>query len=251
MPNTPSHRLIFRHQGGTVEIAPTSLLVFIDDTGDESLKDPNVPFFGFGGCVIPASHYIRNLDTPWKEVEKHFSAEMLPLHAADLKPQELGSRLGYINTFFENGFFGRFGTVISNETIIDTEQSIYHILARDTYRRAAEVGSGLYVEIDRVDMIFEHSERTEKIMTDYFSRYEFKNNEQPLPVQRWTMNKSKELLSGLVVADFIAHTAGVSVRSRLREQSEAYERRDFKAVFKPPNEKITSFFEMIKIEPNE
>ena len=249
MVNGPLTSLILDHKGGRAEIAPTSLLVFIDDTGHESLKDPNVPFFGFGGCVIPASHYIRNVDTPWKEVEKQFPAEMLPLHAADLKPQELGPRLGHINNFFEKGFFGPFATIISNEAIIDTDENIYHIMARDTYRRVFEVGSGLYVEIDHIDMIFEHSERTEKFMTDYFSRYDFKNYEQKLPVRRWPMSKSKELLAGLVVADFIAHTAGVSVRSRIKNKSETYERRDFKAVFKPPNEKLASFFEITKIEP--
>lgn len=230
-----------------MEIPPTSLLVFIDDTGHEGLKDPNTPFFGFGGCVIPASHYIRNVDTPWKEVEKHFPTEMLPLHAADLNPQELGPRLSHINNFFEKGFFGRFATVISNEAIIDTDENIYHIMARNTYRVVSQVGSGLYVEIDHIDMIFEHSERTEKVMADYFSRYDFKNKEQKLPVRRWSMSKSKELLSGLVVADFIAHTAGVSVRSRIKAQSDTYKRRDFKAVFEPANKKLASFCEITKI----
>lgn len=35
----------------------STLLVFIDETGCEDLKDPRNPSFGRAGCAIKAAHY--------------------------------------------------------------------------------------------------------------------------------------------------------------------------------------------------
>jgi len=57
---------------------------------------------------------------------------------------------------------------------------------------------------------------------------------------------------GLVVADFIAHTAGSTVKDKLRGKiSQHHKRRDFKNVFIPQDDRWVSFIEVdeIKWEP--
>ncbi len=242
--------LRLEHDGGTTEIPSDSVLVFIDDTGHEDLTNLEVPFFGFGGCLCPASHYSDFIDNTWKQVEAFFPDSMLPLHAADLRPKEMSQeQLSAISDFFKRGNFGRFARVASNKTLNESKDNIYHIVARATHGAIAKIMCSLSVEIKRVDMFFERSQRTGARMRDYFSRYDFSIGDIKLPVRRWEMTKSKDLISGLCIADFIAHTAGVSVRSRLEgKRSKENERHDFKVVFMPERSYIADFREITRIE---
>ncbi|GAG26739.1 unnamed protein product, partial [marine sediment metagenome] len=42
---------------GKVQIEGNSLLVFIDETGNEYLKDKKYPIFGLGGCAVICKDY--------------------------------------------------------------------------------------------------------------------------------------------------------------------------------------------------
>ena len=44
-------------EGTKCNITEKTLLIFIDETGHEQLNDPYYPYWGFGGCVIPAQIY--------------------------------------------------------------------------------------------------------------------------------------------------------------------------------------------------
>ena len=53
------------YDGSVINVSPNSALVFLDETGDEQLKDPKYPIFGLGGCCILAKNYFNLIDRPW------------------------------------------------------------------------------------------------------------------------------------------------------------------------------------------
>ena len=76
----------FGLEGGESVFCPhPSLTIFIDETGHEALSDPTFPFFGYGGCLTYAGEYEKAIRKPWKEVERAFPSDMLPLHASELR----------------------------------------------------------------------------------------------------------------------------------------------------------------------
>jgi len=129
----------------------------------------------------------------------------------------------------------------------------YSLLAGAFYKRMQAILK--WNNFDEIIMIFEDSERTNEMNADYFSRYKFirkGENKDPteIPCQRYIMSK-RENESGLEVADFIAHTAGASVNSRLKNPYEGeYKRKDFKSVFNPPDKRLVSFIELLKVDLN-
>ena len=48
-----------------VRFTPNTLLVFIDETGNEDFSDPGNPTFGRGGCAIESELYRTNLKKPY------------------------------------------------------------------------------------------------------------------------------------------------------------------------------------------
>jgi hypothetical protein len=67
-----------------LSVSDHSLLIFVDDTGHESLV-PGHPVYGLGGCAIMAGDLERVIRHPWQEVRRQMrgSADM-SLHAATL-----------------------------------------------------------------------------------------------------------------------------------------------------------------------
>lgn len=64
------YQFTFNFDDGTLlNISPNSVLVFLDETGDEQLNDPAYPIFGFGGCCILARDYFDNIDKPWSNMK--------------------------------------------------------------------------------------------------------------------------------------------------------------------------------------
>jgi hypothetical protein len=238
--------LDFVHDDGTTNMADDVLLIFIDETGQENLQDQNFPIFGFAGCMCVARDYANLIDTPWREVQKRFPTD-IPLHAADLRPEDTTrEQLDALNTFFTDNAFGRFAAIISDKAVYQVPVPIFHALAVVTYKRICEVAS--MMNFDEVVMIFEASERTDKLMSSYFSRYDFEINGVKLATQRFRATKTANI-SGLMVADFIAHSAGSSVHNRIKNgKTSNNTRKDMKAIFEFKDSKITSFIEISGIK---
>jgi hypothetical protein len=244
--------LIFPSENGvSFEASDNTFLLFIDETGEESLNDPNFPIFGFGGAGLPASLYFSNICRPWIYVkEKAFGGEKTRMHAADLiKPTSEQKNL--LNRFFTTCAFCRVAAVISDKAAYEEYLDIYNIAVRIFYNRILDVLQ--HAKYDDIFMIFEDSQRSTKLNKDYFSRYKFHRKDDNGKVtevicQKFIMSKDQRE-PGLEVADFVAHTAGTSVRSRLAEKrSKANERKDFKAVFQSADPRLSSFLEITSVE---
>jgi hypothetical protein len=49
-----------------LKLLPNSLLIFVDETGNEDLSDPKNPTFGRGGCGALFTEYKHRILNPWK-----------------------------------------------------------------------------------------------------------------------------------------------------------------------------------------
>lgn len=227
-----------------------TFLLFVDETGGETLKDPHFPIFGFGGVGVPAQLYSSNIVTPWLYLkDKVFEGKDKPLHAADLR-KPTTEQMEMLNTFFERSLFCRIAAVLSNKTAIDQPLDKYNLVVTSFYKRLCAVLD--YTDHDDMIMIFEDSDRGTPQTMDYFSRYDVEVKEEDgstsrLICPKYIMSK-RELEPGLEVADFVAHTAGTSVRSRLNGTREKKtERKDFRAVFKSGDTNLSSFMELTRV----
>jgi hypothetical protein len=233
---------------GEEEFSDRTLLIFIDETGHEEFADPFAPFFGFGGCLCPVPTYESWIEGPWSRVETNFPKEMLPLHAAELQPAELTAKqLASISSFFTRRSFQCFAAVVSDQVLNETEEVLYHIMARVTFERVLEMTRCIHeIDFEQIVMIFEHSERTDRMMADYFRRYDLKKRDgSKVPIHHCTMTKKDHIPSGLVVADFVAHTAGAQTRARINGEKKF--RRDFVDIFKSVPPELKSFMEITRI----
>lgn len=243
--------MTINHTLGSIKVSDDTLLIFIDETGNEELQDPNFPIFGFGGCMCLAGSYASMINEPWKKVESFFPKESLPLHAADLKPELMtNEQMEAIDSFFKNHSFGRFANVVSNKTIIkllstpeDIKLNLFQLLSQMLYNRIADIAK--WIHFNRVIMIFEASERTKTEMVACFSPYGFNINGKTIPIER--LSAPKGVLNGLTVADFVVHTAGATVHTRIKTDNPNLQRRDFDSVFRLVDKKYQSFFEMKEI----
>ncbi len=239
--------------GRTIICPDSSLLIFIDDTGHEGLRDREFPFFGFGGCLTFAVDYENAIVKPWKEVEQTFPSDMLPLHASELKPARLTSaHFEALNGFFTNNVFGRFAAICTDKTIktrAELETINYMIIA--VHQRILDILRTLLnhgLAFSEIFMLIEQSERTKYKITEYFSQMELQFESHKIPIHRYFMTKVPNE-PGLVVADFIAHTAGTTVRStHMGKVSQYLARLDFKSVFAPKDDRWASFVEVNEIK---
>jgi hypothetical protein len=228
-----------------VRTPPSSILVFTDETGDDSLRDPIHPIYGIGGCVAEAQWYRPVIAERWRQMKnRHFQSEAFPLHAADLRVPT-ADQLSSLNDFFTDARFGRFATVFSNRTLVDGDINLAEVSVVCTLSRIKDILSGK--SFSRIVFVLEESPRADQFLST-MEGYKLTQGNHPVRVDKYVMKKIGNE-PGLEVADFVIHCAGTSVRARLAgKRSKDNERKDFEAVFKPSDGKLSSFFEVTGIE---
>ena len=221
-----------------------TVLVFIDETGHELLKDKNYPVFGLGGCVCLAKDYHKQIVEPWKQVESVFDKALLPLHASALSKNETtDAQFDVINNFFAANAFGRFACILSDRTENTSLYDDFFVLAvADLHERMSTLMQ--WLAFDAVVMFIESSERTKQKITNTFSQYGLKVDDTEIPIHHFFMHK-KHNHAGIIVADFIIQTAGSTVASKGRNRITSYTvRKDFRNVFCSVDERLSSFIEI-------
>lgn len=226
-----------------------TVLVFIDETGNELFKDKEYPLFGLGGCLCLVKDYYKQINIPWKHVENAFDKSDLPLHASSLQKNKMTqAQYSAINNFLTANAFGRFACILTHRIVNSSPYTYFDIAIAGLHQRIRSIMQ--WLPLDNVVMIIESSERTNIKTTAHFDPYKLEANGRQIPLHHFFMNK-KQNEPGLIVADFIIHTAGSTVFSKHKNNIENYlDRRDFKNVFGSVDEKLVSFIEVNTVIPS-
>lgn len=227
-------------------VSGTCLLAFVDETGEESLGDPEFPVFGLAGCAMRADAYFAIVAPAWRALKaEHLGSADAPVHACEFDTSNQVAVEAFAQ-FFRAQHFSRFGVVVTHLTKL-VDISVYQATALALLQRLKDVGR--WWSFDQVRFILEQSERGDPLARKHLSNWrysrEIEGQKVSIPVDRHFMSKSRNE-PGLQIADFLAHTLGASARSKL--QGRRTPRADFKAMFMGVEQKLVSEVSVKEVE---
>lgn len=201
-----------------LKLRGNSLLVFIDETGNEDYSDPNNPTFGRGGCAVLGADYKRLLKKPWRALKRQkLGGVNKPFHATAFENgKPTMAQIGAINRFLQRPFW-RFAAMSDARTAlppgIDGHKAISLVTVRFIERLVAT-----FDDLTEVVLIFEASGRGDDLVRRDFDLAGMKMVSRlgtPIEVEGCFMDK-RSMEAGLEIADLVAHTAGRQRRHQLK-----------------------------------
>jgi hypothetical protein len=200
-------------------LTPNTLLVFIDETGNEDYSDPNNPTFGRGGCAVLGQDYKRLIKKPWHQLKRErLGGAKKPFHATDFeqsRPTKV--QITGINQFLKRRFW-RFAVMSDGGTSLPDGVDGHRAVSLVTVRFITRLVSTYAADVDRVALTFEASDKGNDLVRrdfDLASMRMVNRSGRPIEVDGYFMEK-KYMEAGLEVADLVAHTAGRQRRHQLR-----------------------------------
>lgn len=196
---------------------PNSLLVFIDETGNEDYSDPNNRTFGRGGCAVLGADYRTQIKKPWRKLKREkLGGVNKPFHAVDFEDSgPTMAQISAINRFLQQPFW-RFAAMSDERTElppgIDGHKAISLVTVRFNERLVAS-----YDDLANVVLIFEASKRGDDLVRRDFDLAQMNlvtGAGRRFEVEGCFMDKTG-MEPGLEVADLVAHTAGRQRRHQL------------------------------------
>jgi hypothetical protein len=208
------------------EYEATDLLAFVDETGHDSLSDPNHRLFGLGGCAVPLPVYYERLVKPWLELRNaHFGDIEGALHASELTPD--GAGIEALAEFFRGYPFYRVAALVTPASVNDEGEEPYDLCASTLISFLHQIG--VINSCRRIVLTFESAGAADAVATRSLSQQaRFTDSAHDyLPISVFRARK-RDRVPGLEVADFVMHAAGTQVRKGLGQRPQ---RKDFQAVF--------------------
>lgn len=231
-------RMIFETSEGKLEYDENTLLIFIDETGNQLFSDKKFPIFGLGGCIIQVKHFNNQIAIPWNMMkEKYFNGANKNLHAADLR-NPLPKQIEALNYFFSKYQFGRIACLTGEKSLFPKDLKPYQVVTRSLWERIRHIIK--WIPCSQIFIIFEHSNQG-KELRNYFASYKILMEKKPIPIIYGLMDKTSKN-PGLEVADFIIHTAGGQAQRIKQYPKKTGYRKDFEKIFKSLDHKWVSFF---------
>jgi hypothetical protein len=218
------------------------LAVFVDDTGHEALVK-NHPVYGLGGCAVMGRDLERVIRQPWKEMRKRVTGSPdTPLHANKFPSIAKSGDMEAMGEFFRAQSFFRLGAIITVETKLADELSLMQTMKTVLLQRVNEIVQAVLCK--EVKVIFEASDRADKLIREAFQGFEFYRGSKHIPSDCYFIPKSAGE-PALEVADFVMHAVGRQARHNLKQRGSFVA--DFCAIFHAVDRKLTSFMEVAAI----
>jgi hypothetical protein len=215
------------------------LAVFVDDTGHEALV-AGQPVYGLGGCAALAHELDRVICSPWREIRRRVTGSAdTPLHASEFGQFATKQNIDAVAEFFHVQPFARFGAIISTDTKLAGELGPVPTIARVLQARIAKIAR--WTPFDSLAVIFESSQRADRLIEEAFQGFALEEGGKPIPVECYFMRK-KHAEPALEVADFVMHAVGRQARQNLKKRGDFAP--DFCAVFHSVDRKLASFMEI-------
>lgn len=198
-------------------LKPDTLLVFIDETGNEDYSDPKNPTFGRGGCAVSGAEYKRLIKKPWRKLKREkLGGALKPFHATEFElSRPTKNQITGINRFLERPFW-RFAVMSDARTELPDGVDGHQAVSLVTINFVRKLVAG-YGNLTDVALVFEASGRGDELVKRDFDLAniklvnQFGNN---IEVEGCFMEK-KYMEPGLEVADLIVHTAGRQRRHQI------------------------------------
>jgi hypothetical protein len=218
-------------EGVRLEIVDDLFLIYIDESGNESLADKQRPLFILGGCAVLGKDYSISIHEPWRALKSaHFAGADAPLHSSDISTSNTEG-INAIGKFFKNNIFHRFAVAVTNNTKIAGPHNQVYL---NTAQAAINMLNPFPVSapFERVAIIVEESTRGDpqarKYLTDLRAHVHTMSGMLEKPIEYYFMSKSLAH-PGLEVADFVVHAASGQTERFLKNN--VSHRKDFKSVF--------------------
>jgi hypothetical protein len=220
-----------------------SLVVFIDETGHETLA-PGHRVYGLGGCAVLEQHLDPEIRFPWREIRRAIKGDVdAPLHAADITFALPRDKQALIGDFFRARQFMRIAVAATTETQLPDPLKLIEVVAPALMKRIVDVFK--WTKAASLSIIFEKNQRTNALIQRHFGPLAISEDGQDIPIGYFFMEKSAGE-PGLEVADFIMHAVHGMARARL-EGRNGYDRLDFQAAFHAVTERQASFMLIEKV----
>jgi Protein of unknown function (DUF3800)/SEC-C motif len=215
-----------------LEVSENTLLIFIDETGCEDLKDPNNPSFGRAGCAILGRHYNKIISDPWKKMKNEFfQGEHIPWHTNEIKFSKL--QIDVINKFVDRSFI-RFGQIFTNKTDFDERFTAHKVISESFVSHVIPKLREKFKRFSDMVLIFESSKRLNDVVQAEFNPDKIRAQidkiyNSSFPIRYFLMDK-KSCAPGLEIADLVAHTLGRQNRHFVIQEKQGF-LSDFQKVF--------------------
>lgn len=228
-----------------LDLSERALVVFVDDTGHESLV-PGHAVYGLGGCGVLAADLDRILRHPWHEVRRKVRGSAdAPLHAASLghppRPQDIEA----VASFFRAQPCARIGAIIPVTARRKNAITAMRVISETLKRRILDVAR--WTPFTEMHVVFESSSRADPLIKEAFADFSVEEDGKAIPVECYFMPKAVND-PGLEVADFIMHAIGRQARRRVEGRGGFAP--DFAAVFHDQDPKRVSYMEVSEVTLN-
>lgn len=195
----------------------------------------------WGGCAALGRDIERFLDSPWRTVRRRVAGSPdAQLHANRFRPKP--GDVEIIETFFRTQPFWRFAAVITTTTKLLDELSLLRTIKGAVQNRIKEIVERTLCK--EVAMIFELSQRTDRLIEEAFQDFEVSRGSKRIPSTCYFMPKSAAV-PALEVADFVMHPVHRQAR-RAFDPCGAFVA-DFCAVFHTADPTLASFIELEEV----
>lgn len=232
----------------TLTASAHTLIVFADDSGDDTFTDPGQPVFGFGGCAVLGMDLERHLRLPWREQVRQAlrGNPEAQLHARVDSRRMSTRKEAALANFFNVHPILRFAALANTQTEVRLPSEYTDPLIASIWPMFLEqmLHCARWTSFTDIAFVLESSDRLEGRIEKATRGLRLEENGKSLPINWYWLPKSSAE-PGLEVADFLAHTASGFIRDGSDPKSKFFARS--RAMFRPADHRLAAFLHIASV----